>query len=80
MKITVDVPDAELREICDITGIRKKGPAIRRLIADSLQLRKRAQVAARFLSGEWSADLDSFEATRTADRRGAQTLSEAWRD
>ena len=31
MKITVELPEAELRAICELTGIRKKGPAIRKL-------------------------------------------------
>jgi len=33
MKITVDLPENELTEICEITGINKKGPAIRKLLA-----------------------------------------------
>ena len=80
MKVTIDLADAELREICALTGIRKKGPAIRQLLADSLQLRRRARISAKFLTGEWSAALESFEATRQADRQSTQTLATAWRD
>ncbi len=80
MKITVDLPESDLQEICSLTGIQKKGPAIRKLITDSLQLRKRAEISEKFLSGEWSAELESFETTREADRHSAQTLSQAWRD
>lgn len=80
MKITVDLPESDLREVCDLTGIQKKGPAIRKLITDALQLRKRAEISERFLSGEWSAELESFEASRQADRHSSQTLSQAWRD
>ena len=36
MKITVDLPDSELCEITRITGIAKKGPAIRKLVSDAL--------------------------------------------
>ncbi len=42
MKITVDLPETDLVEICEITGISKKGPAIRRLLADTLQAQRRA--------------------------------------
>jgi hypothetical protein len=35
MKITVDLPETELAEICEITGISKEGPAIRRLLVDT---------------------------------------------
>ncbi len=80
MKITVDLPEAELREICAITGIKKKGPAIRKLLEQSLLLQRRARIAEKFISGEWSAELKSFEPTREAGRQADQTLSEAWRD
>jgi hypothetical protein len=80
MKITVELPESDLREICELTGIRKKGPAIRKLITDSLQLRKRARISRRFLAGEWSAGLEFFEAARNGDRQRASTLAEAWRD
>jgi hypothetical protein len=69
-----------LIEICEITGISKKGPAIRRMLADSLQARRRAKIAGRFLSGQWSAELKNFEAAKAADRAQSQTLSEQWRD
>ena len=80
MKITVDLPETDLIEICEITGISKKGPAIRRLLADSLQTQRRAKIAGRFLSGQWSAELKNFEAAKAADRAQSQTLSEQWRD
>jgi hypothetical protein len=80
MKITVEIPENELAEICEITGVSKKGPAIRKLLADTLQAQRRAKIANKFLKGEWSAGLDGFEAAKTADRNQAQTLSEQWRD
>jgi hypothetical protein len=80
MKITVDLHDADLNKICEITGIAKKGPAIRKLLADTLQARRRAEIAGKFVSGEWSAELDDFEASKAADRSQARTLSEQWRD
>jgi len=80
MKITVDLPETELTEICEITGITKKGPAIRKLLADTLQTQRRAKIAGKFLSGQWSAGLKGFEAAKAADRTQSQTLSEQWRD
>ncbi len=80
MKITVDLPDSELREICEITGIRKKGPAIRKLLADSLMLQRRSRISQKFLSGEWSVELEGYEATKNADRSQAKTLADQWRD
>ena len=80
MKITVDLPESELREITRITGISKKGPAIRKLLTDALQLQRRAAISGKFLSGEWSTELEGFEAAKAAERAETLTLSESWRD
>ena len=80
MKITVELSDAELREVCKATGQDKKGPAIRQLVHEALQLRKRAQVAQKFLSGTWSVDAKAATRARQNDRIAAQAVSEQWRD
>jgi hypothetical protein len=61
MKVTVELSETEMAEILDLTGERKKGPAIRRLMEEALQQRRRAQIVQRFLSGEWGVELESFE-------------------
>ena len=75
MKVTVELSDHEMAEILDLTGERKKGPAIRRLMAEALQQRRRAQIAQRFLSGEWGVELESFEADQQRDRQREQELA-----
>lgn len=80
MKITVELPESELSEICKITGIVKKGPAIRKMLADTLRSRRRAKIAGKFLSGQWSTELKGYEATKAADRSQSKTLAEQWRD
>ena len=75
MKVTVEFSDHEMAEILDLTGERKKGPAIRRLMAEALQQRRRAQIAQRFLSGEWGVELESFEADQQRDRQREQELA-----
>ncbi|MEA5442816.1 hypothetical protein [Cyanobium gracile] len=74
MKVTVELSDKEMGEILAFTGERKKGPAIRRLMEEALQQRRRAEVAQRFLSGEWGVGLDSFESDQERDRQQAQTI------
>lgn len=37
---------------------------------------RRAKIANKFITGEWSADLDGFEAAKATDRAAATTLSE----
>ena len=80
MKITVDLPENDLQEITRITGLSKKGPAIRKLLNDTLRLRKRAEISGKFLTGEWSAGLAGYEATDAADRAETLTLADSWRD
>lgn len=79
MKITVEIPETDLRDICRLTGIPKKGPAIRQLVDDALQLARRKEIAQKFVTGEWGVELVGHEETKGADRAAARTRSAAWR-
>lgn len=72
MKVTVELSDKEMAEVLEFTGESKKGPAIRRLMEEALQQRRRAQIAQRFLSGEWGVELDSFEDEQERERQRAE--------
>ena len=72
MKITVEIPESDLREICQVTGERKKGPAIRKLVTDALQMKRRKRFVAEVLAGEWSVELKGFEESELANRRDAK--------
>ena len=80
MKITVELPDSEIKEICRVTGERKKGPAIRKLVTDALMMKRREAIAEKFMSGEWGVELKGFEASRAADRKAEAQADQAWRD
>ncbi len=80
VKITVEISDSEMGEITRLTGLGKKGPAIRKLLTDAIVLRRRAEISNKFLTGEWSAELEGFEQSKVNDRTASTTLSEAWRD
>lgn len=75
MKVTVELSEAEMVEVLELTGERKKGPAIRRLMEEALQQRRRARIAQRFLSGEWGVELEHFEADRRRDQERDQALA-----
>ena len=77
MKITVELPETDLRDICRFTGLKKRGPAIRKMLDDALRLQRRTEISSKFLSGEWSASLKGFEATKAAERRRTTNLSES---
>ena len=76
MKVTVELSENEMAEIFDFTGESKEGPAIRRLMEQALQQLHRAQIAQRFISGEWGVELEGFENDRDRDRQRAQELAE----
>lgn len=69
MKVSVELSDTEMAEILDFMGERKKGPAIRRLMEEALQQHRRAQIAQRFLSGEWGVQLERYEAEQERERQ-----------
>ena len=76
MKVTVELSENEMAEILNFTGESKKGPAIRRMMEQALQQLRRAQIAQRFISGEWGVALVGFENDRECDRQRAQELAE----
>ena len=80
MKITVELPDSELAEICRVTGEKKKGPAIRKLVGDALQMKRRQRLAEKFISGEWGVELKGLEEADAADRRANARRDQSWRD
>ncbi len=75
MKVTVELSDQEMAEVLEFTGERKKGPAIRRLMEEALQQRRRAQIAQRFLSGAWGVELEAFEGDQERDRQQDQAIA-----
>lgn len=79
MKISVELSDSEVKEICRVTGEKKKGPAIRKLLGDALMLKRRALMSEKFISGEWGVELATFEAAQAKNRRATQAQAKAWR-
>jgi hypothetical protein len=75
MKVTVELSDQEMAEVLELTGERKKGPAIRRLMEEALQQRRRARIAQRFLRGEWGVELETYEADQERERLRAQEIA-----
>lgn len=79
MKISVELSDSELKDICRVTGERKKGPAIRKLVIDALMLKRREELVGKVVSGRWGASLAGFEASRASDRAAAGKRARKWR-
>ncbi len=61
MKITVDVTAEDLKQIQKITGQKKMAPAVRRALADFLQMRNRQAFVERVLNGKTDYALTNDE-------------------
>jgi hypothetical protein len=79
MKITVEISDSDIKEICRVTGESKKGPAIRKLVTDALMLKRREKLAQKFITNEWGVELKGFEAAQAADEKADSQGQERWR-
>ena len=64
VKVTVELSDAELREILRITREKRKGAAIRQLALEALMLKKRRELLDEAEAGKWSIDLPPIERLR----------------
>ena len=79
MKITVEISDSDLKEVCRVTGEKKKGPAIRKLVADALLLKRREKLAQKFIDGEWGGELKGLEASEAGEGQADRAAEERWR-
>ena len=64
VKVTVELSDAELREILRVTREKRKGAAIRQLALEALMLKKRRELLDEAEAGKWSIDLPPIERLR----------------
>jgi len=79
MKITVELSDSDIKDICRVTGESKKGPAIRKLVTDALLLKRREKLAQKFIAGEWGVQLKGFDAARSDDHQADREDEQRWR-
>ena len=69
MKITVDISDKDLKDILRFTGEKKKGPAIAKLVADSLMLKRRRELSDEVMSGKVRFEFPHYETMQELDRK-----------
>jgi hypothetical protein len=79
MKITVDLSEKEMREICRTTGVKKKGPAIRKLIREHLGRLKREELVRKCLSGELGFEFKGYDEGQRLERKASERLANLWR-
>lgn len=69
MKITVDIPENDLKDILRFSGEKKKGPAIASLVASQLMLRRRRQLSDEVMAGKFRVALPDWEESRKRERQ-----------
>ena len=69
MKITVDIPDQDLKDIMRFSGEKKKGPAIAKFLATGLMLRRRRELSDEVMSGKLRFEFPHYEARQELDRQ-----------
>ena len=74
MKITVDISENDLKDIMRFTGEKKKGPAIVKLVSDSLMLKRRRELSEEVMSGKFRVDLPDWRETRAREREHNRAL------
>jgi hypothetical protein len=80
MKITVELSEKEMREICRATGEKKKGPAIRKFLQDELMMVRRRAFVQKCLSGEFGMELKDYERGQKLERKASERLEKLWRE
>jgi len=68
MKITVDIPDADLKDIMRFSGEKKKGPAIAKFLATGLMLERRRELSDEVMAGKFRAEFPDWQEMRRIDR------------
>ncbi|MGI8431865.1 MAG: hypothetical protein ACR2MW_06190 [Chthoniobacterales bacterium] len=73
MKITVDIPEKDLKDIMRFSGERKKGPAIAKFLSSELMLRRRHELMEEVMNGKFRVDFPDWEKMQELDRQNPWT-------
>ncbi len=68
MKITVDIPENDMKDVLRFSGEKKKGPAIVKLVASQLLLRRRRELSDEVMAGKFRVELPDWEEARQRER------------
>lgn len=69
MKVTVEISEKDLPDILKFSGEKKKGPAVAKLVASALMLRRRRELSDEVLSGKVRLEFPHFEKNKELDRK-----------
>lgn len=69
MRLTIDVAEEDLKELMDLTGEKKKGPAVLKAALEFVRREKVREFTRRVMAGEFDYPVtnDELEAAEIAD-------------
>jgi hypothetical protein len=70
MKMTVDIPENDVKDIMRFTGEKKKGPAITKFVTTGLMLRRRRELSDEVMAGKFRVEFPDWEESRRRERQG----------
>jgi hypothetical protein len=79
MKITVELSEKELKEVCRATGEKKKGPAIRKLVQKELMMRQRREFVRKCVAGEIGFEFKGYDEGKKLERKATERKAALWR-
>jgi hypothetical protein len=68
MRRTVDIPGKDMKDILRFSGVKKKGPAIVKLVASQLMLRRRRELSDEVMTGKFRVELPDWAESRQRER------------
>ena len=68
MKITVEIPEKDMKDILRFSGEKKKCPAIVKLVASQLMLRRRRELSDQVMAGKFRVALPDWKESRQRER------------
>ena len=71
MKVTVDIPESDLRDIMRFSGEKRKGAAIAKFLESGLMLRRRRELSDEVMSGKVRFEFPNYEASQDLDGKSA---------
>ena len=69
MKITVELPEKDLKDIMRFSGETKKGPAITKFLATELMLRRRRELSQEVMTGKVRLEFPNYAVVHELDRK-----------
>jgi hypothetical protein len=68
VKITVDIPKKDLKDVMRFSGEKRKGPAIVKFVATGLMLRRRRELSDEVMAGKFRVEFPDWEESRKRER------------